>query len=133
MLAKAHVIGYAANEPDIKNFNSGAKCATVRVANNRKGKDNAKITDWWEVKVWGKTADVVEQYLKKGHKFYAEGDLEKEYWTKDGRDCEKTIINARTFKLLESKGASSDTNSSAPKNNDQAELDAIFAEDEIPF
>ena len=76
---KNHVqlIGRLGNDPEVRTFESGKKMASFSLATNESYYNNKgeKVTDtqWHNVVVWGKKADVVENYLKKGSEIAMEG------------------------------------------------------------
>jgi single-strand DNA-binding protein len=79
-LNKVMLIGNVGSEPEIRMTPSGSKVAKFSVATNRKyqdrsGQDQEK-TDWHRLTFWGKLADIVEQWVKKGDRLYVEGRIE---------------------------------------------------------
>jgi single-strand DNA-binding protein len=94
-LNKVQLIGNIGSEPEIRVTPSGAKVAKLSLATNRvfQGRDGQQQdrTDWHRLTFFGKLADLVEQWVKKGDKLYVEGRLEysqtqdeqggPKYWT----------------------------------------------------
>lgn len=86
---KVQLIGNLGNEPEIIKLDSGKMLAKFAIATNDSYK-NAKgerITDtqWHNIVVWGKTAEIVEKYLEKGKEVAVEGKLtSRSYETKTG-------------------------------------------------
>ncbi len=83
------LIGHVGNEPEIVNLDSGKKLAKFSVATNESYKNakGEKITDtqWHNIVAWGKTADLVENYVPKGKEVGIEGKLtSRSYEDKDG-------------------------------------------------
>ncbi len=82
------LIGRLGNEPEVRTFDSGKKMATFSLATNETYRNNKgdKITDtqWHNIVVWGKKADIVEDYLKKGSEIALEGKLINRSYEKDG-------------------------------------------------
>ena len=82
------LIGRLGNEPEVRSFDSGKKMATFSLATNETYRNNKgeKITDtqWHNVVAWGKKADIVEDYLKKGSEIALEGKLINRSYEKDG-------------------------------------------------
>ena len=83
------LIGHVGNEPEIVNLESGKKLAKFSVATNESYKNakGEKITDtqWHNIVAWGKTADLVENYVPKGKEVGIEGKLtSRSYEDKDG-------------------------------------------------
>ncbi|MBT8319208.1 MAG: single-stranded DNA-binding protein [Gramella sp.] len=83
------LIGHVGNEPEIVNLESGKKLAKFSVATNESYKNakGEKITDtqWHNIIAWGKTAELVENYVPKGKEIGIEGKLtSRSYEDKDG-------------------------------------------------
>ena len=83
------LIGHVGNEPEIVNLDSGKKLAKFSVATNESYKNakGEKITDtqWHNIVAWGKTAELIENYVPKGKEVGIEGKLtSRSYEDKDG-------------------------------------------------
>lgn len=86
MLNKVHLIGHLAADPEVKATPKGVFVANLRLATNTyAGKDeegNGKEeTEFHNLVVFGKRAEFVGEYLKKGRLLYAEGRLRTRIWT----------------------------------------------------
>lgn len=111
-LNKVMLIGRLTRDPEVRVFANGGKVAHFGFAvNNRK--KNAQSGQWEEVPVFldveafnrgdfGKTADLCEQYLKKGHQAYIEGHLRMDEWTgQDGQKRTKLKIVVDNVQFLQ--------------------------------
>jgi len=83
------LIGHVGNDPEIVNLESGKKLAKFSIATNESYKNakGEKVTDtqWHNIVAWGKTADLVENYVPKGKEVGIEGKLtSRSYEDKDG-------------------------------------------------
>jgi len=82
------LIGRLGNEPEVRHFDSGKKMATFSLATNETYYNNkgekVEDTQWHNVVVWGKKAEVVENYLKKGSEIALEGKLINRSYEKEG-------------------------------------------------
>ncbi|NTU69841.1 single-stranded DNA-binding protein, partial [bacterium] len=124
--------------------------STFALATNRRWKGNdGEVKDdaqFHEVVVWGKLAEVVEQYLSKGKKVYIEGRLQNRNWEgQDGVKRNKTEIVATDLIMLDKKGDSNSDFSQASQGSkaikkeekeEKEELDPAIEEvnlDDIPF
>jgi single-strand DNA-binding protein len=94
------LIGNLGMNPDVKELNGGKKLAKFSIATSEtyKGEDGNKVTEtqWHNLTVWGKQADVVEKYLKKGNEVAIEGKLSSRTYTdKEGikRYVTEIIVN----------------------------------------
>jgi len=86
---KVLLIGNVGKTPEIKTFDEGKKLANFSIATNEfyKNKQGEKVQDtqWHNLVAWGKTADIVENFLEKGREVAIEGKLtSRSYEDKDG-------------------------------------------------
>jgi single-strand DNA-binding protein len=86
---KVQLIGHVGNDPEILNLESGKKLAKFSIATNESYKNSKgeKITDtqWHNIVAWGKTAELIENYVPKGKEIGIEGKLTcRSYEDKDG-------------------------------------------------
>ena len=86
---KVQLIGHVGNAPEILTLDSGKKLAKFSIATNESYKNakGEKITDtqWHNVVAWGKTAELIENYVPKGKEIGVEGKLtSRTYEDKDG-------------------------------------------------
>ena len=100
---KVQLIGNLGQDPEIVNLENGSKVAKFSVATseNYKNAKGEKVEDvqWHNVVAWGKTADIVENYLTKGKQVAVEGKLtHRSYETKDGD--KRYITEVRCNELL---------------------------------
>jgi len=83
-LNKAIVIGNLTRDPEVKSLPSGIKVASFSVATNRVWKDKNGVrqenVDYHNVVVFGRQADVVGQYMKKGSSILVEGRMQTRSW-----------------------------------------------------
>jgi single-strand DNA-binding protein len=90
-LNKALIYGNLTRDPEMRALPSGIQVASFSVATNRvwKDKNGAKqeSADYHNVVVFGRQADIVGQYLKKGSGVFVEGRMQTRSW--DGKDGEK--------------------------------------------
>jgi single-strand DNA-binding protein len=102
---KVQLIGNVGNAPEIKNLESGKKVASFSIATNEfyKNSNGEKVqnTQWHSIVAWGKTAEIVENYVGKGKEIAIEGKLtSRSYETKDGEKRYVTEILASEILLL---------------------------------
>ncbi len=107
------LIGRLGKDPDVKTFEKGKKLATLTLATNETYKNHKgeKIQDtqWHSLVVWGKLADVVSKYLKKGSEIAIEGKLvHRAYETGKGEKKYFTEINVNDLVMLGGKSHSGD-------------------------
>lgn len=97
-LNKAMIYGNLTRDPEMKALPSGMNVttfslATNRVYNDRDGK-RQEATDYHNIVVFGRQAETVNQYLKKGSGTFVEGRLQTRSWEKDGQKQYRTEIVA---------------------------------------
>ena len=107
---KNHVqlIGNVGQEPTITNLENGKKVARFSIATNEfyknKNGEKEQNTEWHTVVAWGKTAEIVENYVIKGKEVGVSGKLKsRSYEDKDGVKRYVTEIEANEILLLGSK------------------------------
>ena len=111
MLNKALVIGNLGSDPKIAIINNGqTKVASFSVATTERGyttQNGVKVqekTEWHNIVCFGKLADVVDKYLKKGSKVFVEGKMRtRNYEDKTGAKRTIMEINAETIEMLDGK------------------------------
>lgn len=86
---KVQLIGRVGQAPEIKNLENGKKLAKFSIATNESFKNDkgekVEKTDWHNIVAWGKTAEIIEQYVDKGKELAIEGKLTTRSWEdKDG-------------------------------------------------
>lgn len=111
---KVILIGNLGNEPEIRSTGAGALIATLSVATSESWRDRntgqqQERTEWHRVVIFGKLAEIAQQYLQKGSKVYLEGKLQTRKWQgQDGQDRYTTEVVIDGFngqlQMLDSSG-----------------------------
>jgi single-strand DNA-binding protein len=106
---KCILIGNLGKDAEIRNTGGGTTIANLRLAttDRRKAQDGTweDHTEWHSVVVFGKTAEIMEKWGKKGKMLYVEGRLQtREYTDKDGNKRWSTEVVANEIRLLGAKG-----------------------------
>ena len=102
------LIGNLGKDPEVRTFDSGKKMATCSIATtdtykNQKG-EKVQDTQWHNLVIWGKLADVAGKYLKKGSEVAVSGKLvHRNYETAAGEKKYITEINVSDMVMLSSK------------------------------
>ena len=109
MVNKVTLLGNLGADPELRTTPGGQAVTTIRLATTDRVKDKdgqwTDRTEWHNVVVWGKTAENVHQYAKKGKQLYIEGRLQTRKWQdKEGHDRYSTEIIADVVKFLGSRG-----------------------------
>jgi single-strand DNA-binding protein len=106
---KAILIGNLGADPEIRYTPSGSCVANLRLATSETWKDKQtgerhEWTEWHRVVFFGKQAEVVKDYVRKGSKIYVEGQIKTRKWTdKAGVERYTTEIHGRLLQLLDKK------------------------------
>jgi len=100
MINSVVIVGRAGQDPDMKYFESGKVKTSFSVAVNRWSKEGEK-TDWFNIELWDKNAEVAGEYVKKGRLVAVEGKLAVSKWNDvDGTKKERFFIRANNLRLL---------------------------------
>lgn len=105
MRNKVTLIGNLGQDPEVKELNGGNKLVKFSIATNEtyRNKAGEKVTDtqWHNLTAWGKTAEIVGKYLKKGSEVAVEGKLlNRNYTDKDGVKRYVTEIQVNELVML---------------------------------
>ena len=91
---RVQLIGHVGNDPEIKTFEGGKKLATITLATNDHYKnakgEKVEQTEWHRLTAWGTTADIIEQFVKKGKEIAVDGKLT--HRTYDDKNGDKKYI-----------------------------------------
>jgi single-strand DNA-binding protein len=102
---KVILVGNLGNDPEVRYSQSGSAITTLSVATSESWKDKdgnqQERTEWHRVKAFGRLAEIMGEYLKKGRQVYIEGSLRTEKYTdKNGVDKYSTDIIADEMQML---------------------------------
>ncbi len=108
---KAILVGNLGQDPEIRSTGSGTPVATLRVATSDRRKDRegnwTDHTEWHTVVVFGRQAENVGRYCRKGKQLFIEGRIQTRKWQdKEGRDRYNTEIVADNIRFLGGRGES---------------------------
>ena len=135
---KALIIGNLGQDPEIKYTQSGSTVANLSVATSERWKDKntgeqKEQTEWHRVVVFGRLAEIAEQYLKKGSKVFIEGKIQTRDWEDaEGNKKYTTEVVAREMTMLDSRASTDSSASSSDNSAKDTAKDDNFEED-IPF
>ncbi len=103
-LNKVQLIGRLTRDPEIRTTPSGQTVATLSIATNRTWNDKAgqkqEKSEFHNIVIWGRLAEIAGQYLTKGQEAYFEGRLEtRSYTGKDGVERRTTEVVAENMQM----------------------------------
>lgn len=143
-LNKAMLIGRLGQDPEVRYTQSNTAVANFSLATNERYKDRngewQERTEWHRIVAWGRTAEICQEYLKKGSLVYIEGPIQTREWEdKDGQKKYTTEIKALTMQMLDSRGDQMGGGGAPSKPGKSAassvEIDESFddMDDDLPF
>ena len=105
---KVQLIGNLGMDPEVKSLDGGKKLAKMSIATNENYKNakGEKVTEtqWHNLVAWGKTAEIIERFLKKGSEVAIEGKLiNRNYTDKEGIKRYVTEIEVSEVLMLDAK------------------------------
>lgn len=137
-LNRVTLIGRLTRDPEVRSTPAGRSVASVTVATGRAWTDQAgqkqKESEFHNIVMWSKLADIAGQYLRKGARLYVEGRLKTRDWTgQDGVKRYRTEIVAENMIMLDGPARSGAAADSIPNNqsNDSSEEPQPVMEEEI--
>ncbi|GEK73964.1 MULTISPECIES: single-stranded DNA-binding protein [Halomonas] len=107
---KVILIGNLGQDPEVRFTPSGTAVANLNLATtdtwmDRQSGQRQERTEWHRVVMFNKTAEIAQQYLRKGSKVYIEGRLQTRKWQdQNGQDKYSTEIVANDMQMLDSRG-----------------------------
>ncbi|MFL2583963.1 MAG: single-stranded DNA-binding protein [Gammaproteobacteria bacterium] len=141
---KVTLIGNLGNDPELRSTQSGSAVANITLATSESWRDKEtqetkERVEWHRVIFFGRLAEVVNEYLRKGSQVYVEGRIQTRKWQdKDGNDRYTTEIVANEMQMLGSRGTNTEspTNQQSASTSQPTSQSAIVNEpfdDDIPF
>ena len=131
MVNKAILVGCVGQDPTIHNFDNGIvasfSLATKETYKDKNG-EKKTVTEWHNIKMFNKLAELAEKYIKKGTNLYIEGAIRTKKYDKDGQTCYSTSIVASTMNFLPSSSKSAD-----PTDQQQPESINPDEHSDLPF
>lgn len=140
---QATVIGFVGDEPKVIMTSAGRKMASLTIATTEKGYTSQSgvtypdRTEWHNIVLWGRLAEIAEKYLHKGSSVYVQGKMRtRSYDDKNGIKRYVTEIEGETMQMLDRKieggqqavqAAQTAANPNSPSSNKKD------GEDDLPF
>lgn len=104
MLNQVMLMGWTGRDPEMYFTPGGTAYAKFTIGSTRKWRDEngeqKELVEWSNIIVWGRTAEVCNQYLTKGRLVFVRGYLKTERWTADGIAQRRTVIVAEDVKFI---------------------------------
>ena len=143
---KVIILGNLGADPELRSSPSGVTTCRLSLATSMNWTDKStgekkEKTEWHRIVFFGRSAEVLDQYVKKGQQLYVEGRLQTNKYEKDGIERYSTDIIGESFNFVSGSGSGSSNNNQfsdnmnqdTNNNNKQKESNADDFEDDIPF
>ena len=136
-LNKVMLIGHLGDEVKMHHFEGGGcigrfPLATNDSYTNKSTGEKISSTEWHNIVVRNKAAELCQKYLSKGDKVYVEGKIKSRKWTDDsGKERYMTEINTDVFTFLNNKNEDKQLNSSENESNEVHDSD--INNQDLPF
>ncbi len=138
-LNKVMLIGNLGKDPEVRYTTSGTAVASFSLATSEKFKNKngewEEKTEWHNITLWGRLAEIAGEYLAKGKTVYIEGRLQTRKWQdRDGRDRYTTEIVGEKMQMLGARGEGGRPGAGRPEVGEPGfEEPAFNPDDDIPF
>lgn len=144
---KVIILGRLGADPELRSSPSGVTSCNLSIATSQNWTDKSsgekkEKTEWHRIVFFGRSAEVIDQYVKKGQELYIEGSLSTSKYEKDGIDRYTTNIIGSSFNFISGSGSSS-SNANSNQFNDNMNQDTNTKsqetsakddfDDDIPF
>jgi single-strand DNA-binding protein len=149
---KVILLGNVGKDPEIRSTGGGTMVATFSIATSERSKDPqgnwVDRTEWHNIVAYGRLAEIIRDYVKKGSKLFVEGRLQTRNWDDKehaGRKVYRTEIIVNDLSLLSgreegsgpynrpSQGGASSYDQRPPAGADDLSQQAEISDEDIPF
>lgn len=138
------LVGNLTRDVELRYTPGGTAVTDISIAVNDRVKRNDNWVDevsYFDVTLWGRTAEVASEYLSKGSPILIEGKLKQDRWEQDGQKRSKVKVVGEKMQMLGSRGAGGGGgNQSTPHSSNQAPSQTASVpaqgppqDDEVPF
>ncbi|MCI0338615.1 MAG: single-stranded DNA-binding protein [Acidobacteria bacterium] len=129
MSAYAQIIGRLGQDPELNSTNGGTAVLNISVASNRQRKNSdgerISVADWFRVTVFGRDAEVIAQYARKGSALAFNGRLQTDSYTdRDGNQRTSTYLVADSFEFLPTAKRADENEPGNGETNDRVKEEA---------
>lgn len=141
---KVILVGRLGKDPETRYTGSGQQVCNFSMATDETYKDRAgerqKRTEWHKIVMWGRLAEIAQQYLRRGSLIYIEGRLQTRQWDdQTGNKRYTTEIVANVMKMLGSRGDNATGGGAEPGERrhapemDEPQAGPAISDEDIPF
>ena len=102
---RVELLGRVGADPEMRQSQGGTPITQFRMATDRRRQNGETEADWHSVVCWGRQAEAVAEYVRKGNRLYVSGSLaQNTFETEEGQRIHRTEIHAREVVFLDSNG-----------------------------
>ena len=144
---KVIILGRLGADPELRSSPSGVTSCNLSIATSinwtdKNSGDKKEKTEWHRVVFFGRPAEVIDQYMKKGQQLYVEGRLETSKYEKDGIERFSTNIIGESFNFISGSSTQMDDSIQNEFNQTPSQNEKMSSEsnskkddfdDDIPF
>ena len=144
---KVIILGRLGADPELRSSPSGVTSCNLSIATSinwtdKNSGDKKEKTEWHRVVFFGRPAEVIDQYMKKGQQLYVEGRLETSKYEKDGIERFSTNIIGESFNFISGSSTQMDDSTQNEFNQTPSKNENMSSEsnskkddfdDDIPF
>ncbi len=144
---KVIILGRLGADPELRSSPSGVTTCNLSIATSinwtdKNSGDKKEKTEWHRVVFFGRPAEVIDQYMKKGQQLYVEGRLETSKYEKDGIERFSTNIIGESFNFISGSSTQMDDSTQSEFNQTPSQNENMSSEsnskkddfdDDIPF
>ena len=139
---KVILIGHLGRDPELRYTPNGSPVMNISIATNEawtdKSGERQERTEWHRIVIWGRQAEVLNEYLRKGKQIYVEGSLQtRQYEDKDNVTKYITEVRAQQVKMLGRAGDRVDFDKETPEESespgDSKVEEPKVEENDLPF
>ena len=144
---KVIILGRLGADPELRSSPSGVTTCNLSIATSinwtdKNSGDKKEKTEWHRVVFFGRPAEVIDQYMKKGQQLYVEGRLETSKYEKDGIERFSTNIIGESFNFISGSTSQMDDSTQNEFNQTPSQNEKMSSEsnskkddfdDDIPF
>ncbi len=146
-LNRVLLAGNLTRDVELRHISGNQAVANIGLAVNRRWKspegENREETTFVDCEAWGRTAEVMAQYLSKGRPVFIEGRLKLDQWEKEGQKFSKLRVVVESFQFMDSRegggggggpgGGGRSSQGGSRQGSPSAPAPANVADDDIPF
>ena len=117
--------GYLVSDPETRDVSSKKVCKLRMCISSNRAKEGEKL--FIDVEMWGRQAEIADEYLKKGRSIIVNGELRRNSWENDGKKYTKDFITASSFQFLNT------GSSEVGEGKEKVASKSTSTDEEIPF